>query len=1032
MGKPEDEERRSGGEAHFDSLSNRERQIASAYVSGESYREIAARLFIAPTTVRTHLATIYRKLGVSSKIELLRALGEAAVPGSADGEAVEKRSSEEAVKRQVTVLCALPDAVPMLAAGRDPERAAALGTTFRAAVVEAVEAHHGRLLEGGGEEALACFGSPFSDETDQERAVRCALQLSRRIAQEDPGAPTVSVRTGVCTGPVVAAGGKAGQLWGGVPLLASALARSVRGGGIVACARTRAALGSHFAFAPIGSVQVDGTGASVRCFSVAPAGEVGTRFAARHGESLPPIVGRDHEVGLLATLFEAARGGTGRAALVAGEPGVGKSRVVQAICDQAACVGAETFFFQCSPHESGSPLHPVVRTLRQIAGVEPEAPAAERLDALAALLAEHVEEGAAGRQVLAMLASDREDARPAVAVAPDKLRRTTLDLLKRFIVARARRRPLLVVVEDVHWADPTTLHWLDRVIRFIGDLPIFVLATARNAHGWSVPELPFETCLALTGLSRQGIEEIVAQQDGSEQLSTEAVERVVDRSEGIPLFAEELTRAILDLGETEGAVPSTLQALLAGRLDRLGRAREVAEAAAVIGRDFGTDLLAEILPHGRRRLAHAVEALLASGLVFRRTDGAGMLQFRHALVRDAAYDSLLQPRRQALHRAVADALIARLEAGQDVPPELIAHHLVEAGAAGRSLPFWRRAGERATQRSANREAVSHLRGGLRALAVLPEDAPREHAEMELQLALGTPLIAVAGYTGHETAAAYRRALELAEHVGDTGGIFQALYGVWVNAMIRGEHRRALAMAERLVSLAREASSVAREITARRVLGFSLSLLGRLEKGQRELEAALGLYRRDEHGGLMLRYGQDPRIAALSILAWSAAVRGDRRMSEAHARQALAEAEVLGNAYTLAYATYVAGAAPCFLFREYPSAAEHVDALRVISDEQTFPFWRAFGEAMRAALLALRDEAEEAEAGLARALGVLDSLGVNWFRPFIHGSQAQAHLEARAPKSAERHLILAREVMEQTEERWIEPMLAGIEVRMPLH
>jgi predicted ATPase/DNA-binding CsgD family transcriptional regulator len=1037
MGKLEDEEYRSGGGAVLVSLSSRERQIASAYAGGDSYREIAARLFIAPTTVRTHLAAVYRKLGVSSKIALLRALDEALVPGpaagpaagSGGGEADGRRVPAGAVKRQITVLCSLLDDPRMFAAGGDLERAAALGTVFRAAVAEAVEAHHGRLLDGGGEEAVACFGSPFSDETDQERAIRCALRLSRSLALE-AGAPVLSVRTGVCTGPAVAVGGKSTALWGGVPLLASALARSARGGGVIACTRTRAALGSLFDFQPLGAVEVDWAGASIRCFSVAAAGEVGTRFAALHGGRVPPIVGRDHEVGLLATLFEAARGGAGRAALVAGEPGVGKSRVVQALCDQAACVDAEILFFQCSPHEKGSPLHPVLRTLRRLGGVEPEAPAAERRAALAALLAEHVEEGAAGRQVLAMLASDREDAQSEGAVAPDRLRRTTLDLLERFIVARARRRPLLLVVEDVHWADPTTLHWLERVIRIIDGLPIFVLATARNTHGWSVPELPFGTSLALTRLSRQGIEEIVAQQDGWEQLSAEAVARAIDRSEGVPLFAEELTRALLDLGETEGAVPSTLQALLAGRLDRLGRAREVAETAAVIGRDFETDLLAEVLPHGRRNLAHAMETLLASGLVC-RTDGAGMLQFKHALVRDAAYDSLLQPRRQALHSAVADALTARLDAGQDVPPELIAHHLVEAGAAGWSLPFWRQAGERATRRSANREAVSHLRAGLRALAVLPDGEPRNQAEMELQLALGTPLIAVAGYTGHETAAAYARALELAEHVGDTGGIFQALYGVWVNAMMRGEHRRALAMAGRLVSLALEAGSMAREITARRILGISLSLPGRLKEGQRELEAALGLYRRDEHGGLMLQFGQDPRIAALSILAWNAAVQGDRRMSGSFARRALAEAEALGSAHTLAYATYMAGAVPCFLFREYPMAARHVDALRVISDDQTFPFWRAFAEAMQAALRALQGEAAEAEAGLARALGVLDSLGVYWFRPFIHGSQAQAHLEARAPTTAERHLVLAREVMERTDERWIEPMLAGIGMRMPL-
>jgi predicted ATPase len=391
-------------------------------------------------------------------------------------------------------------------------------------------------------------------------------------------------------------------------------------------------------------------------------------------------------------------------------------------------------------------------------------------------------------------------------------------------------------------------------------------------------------------------------------------------------------------------------------------------------------------------------------------------------VRDAAYGRLLRPRRRALHLAVADALIARIEAGRDIAPERIAQHLVEGGAASRWLPYWCRAGEAATRRSANREAVSHLRNGPRALDALPAEASRARAEMELQLALGTPLIAVSGYTGTETFAAYSRALAIAEELGDEPGIFQALYGVWVNAMIRGEHRRAQSMAERLVALALEAGDVAQEITARRVLGFSLSLLGQLEDGQREIEAALSLYRRDQHGRLVLRYGQDPRIAALSILVCSAAIRGERQESDRRARRALSEAEELGHFYTLAYATYLAGAVPSFLFREFEDTSRHVDMLLAISNEQNYPFWRAFGQAMRAALIARTGDGGQAERVLSEALGSLASLSVSWFRPFIHGSVAYGLFASGVSQAAEHHLELARASLERSDERWMEPEL----------
>ena len=586
------------------------------------------------------------------------------------------------------------------------------------------------------------------------------------------------------------------------------------------------------------------------------------------------------------------------------------------------------------------------------------------------------------------------------------------------MATRAAGGPLLLVFEDMHWADPSTASWLERIIPVVESLPVLVLVTFRPEFEWQAGFAPNVTTLALPRLGRAQVAQIVADQAGTAVVPPGQVERIVERSEGVPLFVEELTRDSLERGETGDTVPSTLQASLTGRLDRLGRAREVAQAAAVLGRDFDRALLAEVLPHESRALGEALDTIVASRLMVRRTGGGpDALQFKHALVRDAAYDSLLSVQREALHAQVAAALIARSEAGGDIAPELIAQHLAKGGALAQSIPYWARAGEQATRKSANREAVSHITSGLAALDALTDDEARARCELELQLALGTPLIAVSGYTGAATVQAYTRARVLAERLSDPCGLFQALYGVWVDDMIRGRLQQAHAIAERLVSLALGSGSSAQEVTARRVLGFCLALLGRIQEGRGQLEAALRLFRRDEHGGLVLRFGQDPRIAAMSVLAWIACLQGDRAASDRLAAQAISAAHELGHSYTTAYATYIAGAAPSFLMDDLPATHRHLDALIELSTDGGFPFWKAFGLGLRASLAAREGRTAEARGLASECFEILDALSVYWFRPFIFASLAEGFLHAGA-------LRLHPAMSNRASRRWSRPASAG--------
>jgi len=732
-----------------ESLSVRERQIAEAYAAGNSYRKIAERLFIAPATVRTHLSTIYRKLGVSTKIELLRAL-EGPSPPTA-GAPAPKPSAVAAParrygsgKRQVTVLCAMPDRLPGIIDSFGPEETAAVVGLLRRTGEEAVARHGGELIGGHVGDVTACFGLPASDETDAERAVECALSIRENLRRHrGPDGNVLDARIGLFTGPVVAhdrSGG--GELVGGAtPYLAAALAREAKGGGVVVCARTRAVLGGLFAFDDLGPIEIDSGPDVMRSFGVTEATPSETRFEALHGYRLSPFVGRDREVALLESLFERATVGEGQAVLISGEPGIGKSRMIRALSDRLALAPEAMLFFQCSPHEQTSPLHPVARSLRQAAGVNRHGDAEGRLDALAALLGAAIETRESDRQLVAELASIRRE--PPVEIEPlppEKRRAAMLALLDRFLCRRAVAGPLLVVFEDMHWADPTTTHWFERVLGLIETLPVLVLATARPEFVFQPAGRPNVTVLTLARLRRDDVMRIVADQAGARSLAPALVARIAIRAEGVPLFAEELTRAILELGETEHAVPATLQASLMGRLDRLGLAREVAQAAAVIGRDFERDLLAEIVPHGPRGLEKALDALLASRLVLQRpTEGAGAMQFKHALVRDAAYDSLLRARRESLHLALAETLLATRGSGREVAPELIAGHLIEGGEPGRSVPLLIEAARAALWKGADSEAELTIRKALKASEAIGEESVRLAAVCDLQMLLYVPI-----------------------------------------------------------------------------------------------------------------------------------------------------------------------------------------------------------------------------------------------------------------------------------------------------
>jgi len=442
----------------------------------------------------------------------------------------------------------------------------------------------------------------------------------------------------------------------------------------------------------------------------------------------------------------------------------------------------------------------------------------------------------------------------------------------------------------------------------------------------------------------------------------------------------------------------------------------------VIGREFTHDLVAAVSVRPGDQLDEALEQLVASGLVFRRGSAPKITYTcKHALVQDTAYQALLKSRRQELHARIAAVIKEHRPDTVETQPELLAQHYTAAGDVERALQFWLLAGRRSTERSANLEAVSHLRRGLEVIAGLLDPASQARMELELQVALGTPLIAIQGYTADDTVLAHARAPELCEELGELPLRFQALYGLWASAMPRAEHRKARALAEELLALATREGDVGATITAHRVLGWSLSLLGELTAGAAELDQALALYEPERHSTLAYRYGQDPRIAALSIRAWNLWLLGYPDQSRAVGDQALREGKELKHAFTLAYATYVADGVPSYLCRDFERAGARVEELTAISQEQGFPFWQAYGKALQGAVL-LSSQYEEGMALTETGLADLDQLGLRWLKPLTLWAMADAHLANRDAERATELVVQALAEVSAAGEQWIEPEL----------
>jgi hypothetical protein len=685
--------------------------------------------------------------------------------------------------------------------------------------------------------------------------------------------------------------------------------------------------GTLFEIEDLGPQPLAGFGEPQRAWRVVGESGVVSRFEALRS-GITPLVGRDEELDLLLRCWQQAKLGEGRVMLVSGEPGIGKSRLTAALSQHIETEPHTRIRYFCSPHHQDSALYPFIGQRERAAGFTRNDTSATKLDKLEeALLGEAAEPGDISL-IVEMLSLSGGERFPPLDLSPQRKKERILAALLRQLQALAGRQPVLMIFEDLHWIDPTSRELLDLAVEKITDLPVLLVATYRPEFQPPWVGGSQVTVIALNRLGRNEGALLVHRLAGNlGALPPDIVDEIVERTDGVPLFVEELTKAVVEAGADRGnasmaavppsllAVPATLHASLLGRLDRLGpAAKTVAQVGAAIGRDFSHELLAAAAPLAEPELQEALRRLVEAGLVFQR--GAPPMAeylFKHALVQDTAYSTLLRGPRQALHRRIAEALEQRFSDFVETRPEIVAHHYSEAALPDKAVIYWHRAGKLSVAKSAVREATAQLRRGLSLLDGLTETRERKQLELDIHITLTQALMAGKGFADPEVAAALERANRLVTETGAVGTPlhFFVLYGLWTSNFTSGNIAAALEHATNFLSSAQSQPSSGPLLMGHRTLAHSLMHRGDYRAALEHAETAASLYRPDEHRDSALHYGQDIGVQAFVMLSWALWHRGYPDQSARAADRALAYSRELGHAHTLAHAFSFAGRAAVF-------------------------------------------------------------------------------------------------------------------------
>jgi class 3 adenylate cyclase/predicted ATPase len=933
-------------------------------------------------------------------------------------------------RRHLTVMfCDLVGSTSISAA-LDAEDWRDLVGAYLDAASAAVTEMGGHVAKKLGDGLMALFGYPAAQENDAERAARAALSIQRALAEVNrkhagSGKPALSARIGIETGPVVL--DAVGEIYGDPPNTAARVQALAEPGTVLITAAVQRQVAGLFVAEERGTHELKGVPEAVTLFQLVRASGGGRRAGQRH---LTPLVGREEEIAILMRRWERARRGDGQLVLIVGEPGLGKSRLIEEFHARLRETPHTWVEWSCSQLLQNTPLHPIAEWGRIRFGT-PDVSAEVRLAELENTLAQINLEPAENVPLLAPLLDIPIPQERISTIEPVVLRRRQLAALTNWVMAGARTQPVVLALEDVHWADPTTLEFIRGLAERGGQAPLLLLITARPEFRPSWGMRSHHATTSLGPLDRSQVGDMVAELSARHALSYQVVDGVAERTGGVPLFVEEVTRLLLERGEQGGiqAIPPTLQQSLMARLDRLGPAREVAQIGAVIGRGFSYGLLRDVAGMEDAPLQAALEKLAdADILLVQGLPPDADYRFKHALIQDAAYENLLKSRRQVLHRRVAEALLNRISTAA-AEPELLAHHFTQAGEIEAAIEWWAKAGQQSVERSALIEAAEQFTRALAQIATLPATPKLRREQIKLQVALINPLMQVKGYAAPETKAAVERArllIDQSEALGEPAEdpllLFSVLYSFWAANYVGFNGAAMRELASQFLELAEKQRAAGPLIVGHRLVGTSLACTGDVAQGRVHLDRAVALYRPTEHRSLALRFGQDIRVAILSYRAMALWMLGYPNAALADIEQALTDAREIGQATTLMYA--LAHAAWIYLWRgNYIEVESLTERVIPLAEEKGAMFWKGGGTLSEGCVLALTSSSDaiqnKALETLSAGLATWSSTGATVWVPWYQAHLARAHAELGQFDEAWRVVREAMTAIESSKEKWWE-------------
>ncbi len=936
-------------------------QPVRAWLEGlglEEYADVFAENSIGIELLSELDHDLLKDIGVSSaghRLQILKAAKSVEVADSepAPAAAAPAAGGGDAERRQITVMfCDLVGSTA-LSERLDPEDLRAVMQAYQRSCGEIIARYDGYVAQYLGDGLMTYFGWPQAHEDDAERAMRAALEITEAIKSVEAPEP-LAVRIGIATGAVVVGDSGSGDdadsklAVGETPNLA-ARAQGIAGPDeVVIAATTRRLVGGTFELDDLGSHAVKGIVEPVQLWRVSGITDAEDRFAARAAR-LTPMVGRETEITLVMGRWEQAKAGEGHVVLLSGEPGIGKSRITQALRERLADEDHTRLRYQCSPYYSNSALYPFIAQIEHAAGFargDDNDTRLEKLEAIGGAI------GKTGVTLIAAMLSLDISRYPPLDMSPQKQKDETLKAVADWALSLAAERPVLMIFEDAHWIDPTSQELLDLLVPLVEGHRILLLITYRPEYEPPWRGLGHLVPVTLTRLGRGQAAAMVERVTDGKALPDEVLDQIIAKTDGVPLFVEELTKTVIESGilveADDGyalsgpladlAIPSSLRDSLMARLDRLSPVKEVAQIGACIGRTFGLDLLAAVSPLHDNALSDALQQLMNSELIYRSgTPPDISYTFKHALVQDTAYESLLRSRRQQLHATIAGALEEQFSDLRDNEPEVLARHFAAADMFEPAIRYWCRAGNRALAHWALKEAIGYFEGALTAVERLPKTEQRARLELDSRLGLGTAHIALFGWSHPRVGEVYPPAVALAESLDDKNSLFDALFGIFAFRILRGQHAASLDAVNHMVRATPGEEDTAHAMIRNWTMGHHKVWTGELQESGEWAARTRRHYSREKHGEVVLRVNNDPLTMTLTWEAQRLWFLGRPDKAVAVNNEGIGASRSLGHVFDYLFALTM-GTMPYVYRREVGEAAGRLQEAATVAAEQNLPFF----------------------------------------------------------------------------------------------